>query len=153
MPANIKLDTKCVFTCVCALWLEIWRLMWFNTPHRSPGDWRKQDGGQGGTVVLPCKLIDTTETLSQISWQRMTRGKPQNITFQENIFIVDFSLFSDCSCPEWSKHNKRNIFMYNQWTSRPKSLRLCCRQCSTKLTNVLLMQKVEIVRCLRTTKL
>uniref|UniRef100_A0A671WBV8 Ig-like domain-containing protein n=1 Tax=Sparus aurata TaxID=8175 RepID=A0A671WBV8_SPAAU len=33
---------------------------------------------QGGTVVLPCKLIDT---LSQISWQRTTRGKPQNEHF------------------------------------------------------------------------
>ncbi|XP_018533805.1 nectin-1 isoform X2 [Lates calcarifer] len=36
---------------------------------------------QGETVVLPCKLIDTTETLTQISWQRMTRGKPQNDNF------------------------------------------------------------------------
>ncbi|XP_073329928.1 nectin-1-like [Pagrus major] len=39
---------------------------------------------QGGTVVLPCKLIDTRETLSQISWQRMTRGKPRN----ENFFTI-----------------------------------------------------------------
>ncbi|KAM8749564.1 nectin-1-like isoform 2-T4 [Acanthopagrus schlegelii] len=39
---------------------------------------------QGGTVVLPCKLIDATETLSQISWQRMTRGKPRN----ENFFTI-----------------------------------------------------------------
>ena len=39
---------------------------------------------QGGTVVLPCKLIDTMETLSQISWQRMTRGKPRN----ENFFTI-----------------------------------------------------------------
>ena len=39
---------------------------------------------QGGTVVLPCKLIDTTETLSQISWQRTTRGKPRN----ENFFTI-----------------------------------------------------------------
>ncbi|GAA6230777.1 nectin-1-like isoform X1 [Lates japonicus] len=36
---------------------------------------------QGGTVILPCKLIDTTETLTQISWQRKTRGKPQNDNF------------------------------------------------------------------------
>uniref|UniRef100_A0A671W942 Ig-like domain-containing protein n=1 Tax=Sparus aurata TaxID=8175 RepID=A0A671W942_SPAAU len=39
---------------------------------------------QGETVVLPCKLIDTTETLSQISWQRTTRGKPRN----ENFFTI-----------------------------------------------------------------
>ncbi|KAM8749314.1 nectin-1-like [Acanthopagrus schlegelii] len=39
---------------------------------------------QGGTVVLPCKLTDTMETLSQISWQRMTRGKPRN----ENFFTI-----------------------------------------------------------------
>ena len=39
---------------------------------------------QGGTVVLPCKLIDTTETLRQISWQRTTRGKPRN----ENFFTI-----------------------------------------------------------------
>lgn len=36
---------------------------------------------QGGTVVLPCKLVDTTEDLEQISWQRMTREKPQNENF------------------------------------------------------------------------
>ncbi|TDH06786.1 hypothetical protein EPR50_G00117160 [Perca flavescens] len=39
---------------------------------------------QGGTAVLPCKLIDTKETLSQISWQKITRGKPVNVNF----FIV-----------------------------------------------------------------
>lgn len=36
---------------------------------------------QGGTVILPCKLVDTKETLSQISWQRMTRGNPRNDNF------------------------------------------------------------------------
>lgn len=36
---------------------------------------------QGGTVTLPCKLIDTTEDITQISWQRKTRGKPQNDNF------------------------------------------------------------------------
>ncbi|XP_042338032.1 nectin-1-like [Plectropomus leopardus] len=39
---------------------------------------------QGETTVLPCKLIDSTEHLTQISWQRMTKGNPQN----ENFFIV-----------------------------------------------------------------
>ena len=39
---------------------------------------------QGGTVVLPCQLIDTMETLSQISWQRITRGKLRN----ENFFTI-----------------------------------------------------------------
>ncbi|XP_060909452.1 nectin-4-like isoform X1 [Labrus mixtus] len=36
---------------------------------------------QGGAAVLPCKLIDTTETLTQISWQRLTRGKPRTDNF------------------------------------------------------------------------
>ncbi|XP_071332228.1 nectin-1 isoform X2 [Trachinotus anak] len=36
---------------------------------------------QGGTIVLPCKLTDTTEALTQISWQRTTRGKPHNDNF------------------------------------------------------------------------
>ncbi|XP_029386004.1 nectin-3-like protein [Echeneis naucrates] len=35
----------------------------------------------GDSVILPCKLIDTTETLTQISWQRKTRGKPQLDSF------------------------------------------------------------------------
>ncbi|XP_019118687.2 poliovirus receptor isoform X1 [Larimichthys crocea] len=34
-----------------------------------------------GTVVLPCRIIDNKETLTQISWQRKTRGKPQNDNF------------------------------------------------------------------------
>ncbi|XP_031151294.1 nectin-3 isoform X2 [Sander lucioperca] len=36
---------------------------------------------QGETTTLPCKLIDTTELLSQISWQKITRGKPVNVNF------------------------------------------------------------------------
>ncbi|XP_040913194.1 nectin-3-like protein isoform X1 [Toxotes jaculatrix] len=36
---------------------------------------------QGGTVILPCKLIDSTELLTQISWQRKTRNKPQTDNF------------------------------------------------------------------------
>nr|XP_046261114.1 nectin-2-like isoform X1 [Scatophagus argus] len=40
--------------------------------------------GQGGTAVLPCKVIDTTETVTQISWQRKTRTKTEN----ENFFTV-----------------------------------------------------------------
>ncbi|XP_026151422.1 nectin-4-like isoform X2 [Mastacembelus armatus] len=36
---------------------------------------------QGGTVILPCKLTDTTEDLNQISWQRDTRRKPQTDNF------------------------------------------------------------------------
>lgn len=39
---------------------------------------------QGGKVILPCKLTDTKESLTQISWQRKTRGKPQN----ENFFTI-----------------------------------------------------------------
>ncbi|XP_041807414.1 nectin-1-like [Chelmon rostratus] len=35
----------------------------------------------GETCVLPCKLTGTTETLSQISWQRVTRGEPQRENF------------------------------------------------------------------------
>uniref|UniRef100_A0A3Q3MG22 Ig-like domain-containing protein n=1 Tax=Mastacembelus armatus TaxID=205130 RepID=A0A3Q3MG22_9TELE len=33
---------------------------------------------QGDTVILPCKLTDTTETIDMISWQRDTRGKHQD---------------------------------------------------------------------------
>ncbi|CAJ1079561.1 nectin-4-like isoform X1 [Xyrichtys novacula] len=36
---------------------------------------------QYGTAVLPCKLTDTSETLLQILWQRLTRGKPQKDDF------------------------------------------------------------------------
>lgn len=36
---------------------------------------------QGETGVLLCSVIDTTDTLSQISWQRHTRGNPQNSVF------------------------------------------------------------------------
>uniref|UniRef100_A0A8C4GP09 Ig-like domain-containing protein n=1 Tax=Dicentrarchus labrax TaxID=13489 RepID=A0A8C4GP09_DICLA len=39
---------------------------------------------QGGTVVLPCKLTDTTEDLNQISWQRKTKERPRN----ENFFTI-----------------------------------------------------------------
>ncbi|KAM6978411.1 LOW QUALITY PROTEIN: nectin-1-like [Tautogolabrus adspersus] len=39
---------------------------------------------QGGKAVFPCKLIGTTETLTQISWQRVTRGKPQ----KDNFFTI-----------------------------------------------------------------
>uniref|UniRef100_A0A3Q1I795 Ig-like domain-containing protein n=1 Tax=Anabas testudineus TaxID=64144 RepID=A0A3Q1I795_ANATE len=41
----------------------------------------------GETAILPCKLTDTTELLTQISWQRMTRGKPVN----DNFFTVTSS--------------------------------------------------------------
>ncbi|XP_059198399.1 nectin-4-like [Centropristis striata] len=35
----------------------------------------------GETAILPCKLIDAKEPLTQISWQKMTRGTPQNNNF------------------------------------------------------------------------
>uniref|UniRef100_A0A668SVW9 Ig-like domain-containing protein n=1 Tax=Oreochromis aureus TaxID=47969 RepID=A0A668SVW9_OREAU len=36
---------------------------------------------QGDTAVLPCKLTDTMEDLTQITWQRRTREKPSNDNF------------------------------------------------------------------------
>ncbi|XP_030613243.1 nectin-1-like isoform X5 [Archocentrus centrarchus] len=36
---------------------------------------------QGGTAILPCHIIDTSDDLTQITWQRRTRGKPQNDNF------------------------------------------------------------------------
>uniref|UniRef100_A0A3P8UGN3 Ig-like domain-containing protein n=1 Tax=Amphiprion percula TaxID=161767 RepID=A0A3P8UGN3_AMPPE len=36
---------------------------------------------QDGKAVLPCILIDTQESLTQISWQRKTREKPRNNNF------------------------------------------------------------------------
>ncbi|XP_047456989.1 nectin-1-like isoform X1 [Mugil cephalus] len=36
---------------------------------------------KGGTAILPCKLIETSETLTQITWQRRTREKPKNDNF------------------------------------------------------------------------
>lgn len=36
---------------------------------------------QGGTVVLPCRLVGSKEDVTQISWQRMTREKLQNENF------------------------------------------------------------------------
>lgn len=38
----------------------------------------------GATATLPCALIDSTEPLSQISWQRKTKGKPVT----DNFFTV-----------------------------------------------------------------
>ncbi|KAM3608478.1 uncharacterized protein V6R79_026224 [Siganus canaliculatus] len=35
----------------------------------------------GERAMLPCKLIDTTDDITQIAWQRMTKGRPQNENF------------------------------------------------------------------------
>ncbi|XP_076602404.1 nectin-1 isoform X2 [Chaetodon auriga] len=35
----------------------------------------------GETAVLPCKLTGTSEPITQISWQRVTRGRPQKENF------------------------------------------------------------------------
>ena len=39
----------------------------------------------GESAVLSCKLGDTTETLTQISWQRRTKEKPAN----DNFYIIE----------------------------------------------------------------
>uniref|UniRef100_UPI0037E7B425 nectin-4-like n=1 Tax=Semicossyphus pulcher TaxID=241346 RepID=UPI0037E7B425 len=44
---------------------------------------------QGGTAVLPCKVVDTTETVVKISWQRLTRG---NELRRENFFTTESPL-------------------------------------------------------------
>ncbi|XP_029695608.1 nectin-1-like isoform X2 [Takifugu rubripes] len=36
---------------------------------------------QGETGVLLCNVVDTTDTVSQISWERYTRGQPQDSKF------------------------------------------------------------------------
>ncbi|XP_030614675.1 nectin-2-like isoform X1 [Archocentrus centrarchus] len=36
---------------------------------------------QGGTAILPCHVIDTNDDLTQITWQRRTREKPDNDNF------------------------------------------------------------------------
>ncbi|XP_031585724.2 nectin-4-like [Oreochromis aureus] len=36
---------------------------------------------QGGTAILPCYVIDTTDDLTQITWQRKTTEKPHNDNF------------------------------------------------------------------------
>ncbi|XP_030613174.1 nectin-2-like isoform X2 [Archocentrus centrarchus] len=36
---------------------------------------------QGGTAILPCHVIDTNDDLTQITWQRRTRGKPDYDNF------------------------------------------------------------------------
>ncbi|XP_047457000.1 nectin-4-like isoform X3 [Mugil cephalus] len=36
---------------------------------------------KGGTAILPCILIETSEILTQITWQRRTREKPKNDNF------------------------------------------------------------------------
>uniref|UniRef100_A0A3Q0SJG0 Ig-like domain-containing protein n=1 Tax=Amphilophus citrinellus TaxID=61819 RepID=A0A3Q0SJG0_AMPCI len=36
---------------------------------------------QGGTAILPCELIDSSDDLTQITWQRRTRENPQNKNF------------------------------------------------------------------------
>uniref|UniRef100_A0A3Q4GJA5 Ig-like domain-containing protein n=1 Tax=Neolamprologus brichardi TaxID=32507 RepID=A0A3Q4GJA5_NEOBR len=36
---------------------------------------------QGGTAILPCQIIHTDDDLTQITWQRTTREKPQNDNF------------------------------------------------------------------------
>uniref|UniRef100_A0A3Q0RBE6 Ig-like domain-containing protein n=1 Tax=Amphilophus citrinellus TaxID=61819 RepID=A0A3Q0RBE6_AMPCI len=35
----------------------------------------------GATAILPCHIIDTNDDLTQITWQRRTRGKPYNDNF------------------------------------------------------------------------
>ncbi|XP_072253041.1 nectin-3 [Leuresthes tenuis] len=42
-------------------------------------------GVSGESAVLSCKLGDTTETLTQISWQRRTKEKPVN----DNFYIIE----------------------------------------------------------------
>ncbi|KAG7503965.1 nectin-2-like isoform X1 [Solea senegalensis] len=48
---------------------------------------------QGGTIVLHSNIIDTTETLGQVSWMRATRGEPLNNNFytvvSDNGGVVD----------------------------------------------------------------
>uniref|UniRef100_A0A668RB35 Ig-like domain-containing protein n=1 Tax=Oreochromis aureus TaxID=47969 RepID=A0A668RB35_OREAU len=36
---------------------------------------------QGGTAILPCYVTDTTDDLTQITWQRKTTEKPRNDNF------------------------------------------------------------------------
>ncbi|XP_030613625.1 nectin-2-like isoform X2 [Archocentrus centrarchus] len=54
--------------------------------HRTDVDALRVIGGnatvvQGGTAILPCHVIDTNDDLTQITWQRRTRGKPDNDNF------------------------------------------------------------------------
>ncbi|XP_041857792.1 nectin-3-like protein isoform X1 [Melanotaenia boesemani] len=48
-----------------------------------------QDGSSakhlGDTATLPCKQPDTSDALTQISWQRITRGKPNG----DNFYTID----------------------------------------------------------------
>uniref|UniRef100_A0A4W4E1C7 Ig-like domain-containing protein n=1 Tax=Electrophorus electricus TaxID=8005 RepID=A0A4W4E1C7_ELEEL len=39
---------------------------------------------EGGSATLFCQLIDTVEELTQITWQKRTRGKPEN----RNFFVI-----------------------------------------------------------------
>uniref|UniRef100_UPI0037E77432 nectin-4 n=1 Tax=Semicossyphus pulcher TaxID=241346 RepID=UPI0037E77432 len=39
---------------------------------------------RGGTAVLPCKVVDTKDKIDQISWQRLTKGKP----LKDNFFTI-----------------------------------------------------------------
>ncbi|XP_035379789.1 nectin-1-like isoform X1 [Electrophorus electricus] len=39
---------------------------------------------EGGSATLFCQLIDTEEELTQITWQKRTRGKPEN----RNFFVI-----------------------------------------------------------------
>lgn len=41
---------------------------------------------QGDTAVLPCLLMDSTESLTQITWQRRTRSVKQNTNFYTILF-------------------------------------------------------------------
>lgn len=52
---------------------------------------------QGETAILPCKLTDTKESLTQISWQKKTRGKPQ---------IDNFFTITDTGIPHF--HNGKD---------------------------------------------
>ena len=47
---------------------------------------------QGGNGTLPCKLLDTMESVTQITWQRKTRAKTQTDTFftilpEESVYL------------------------------------------------------------------
>ncbi|XP_026231694.1 poliovirus receptor-like isoform X3 [Anabas testudineus] len=69
---------------------------------------------QGETAILPCKLTDATEPLTQISWQRKTRGKPVN----DNFFTVV------SSGPNYVNGNDRRFKFIGNFSAHNGSLQL-----------------------------
>lgn len=82
MSTQGLLNHVCFYLCLCFLSCEALMSLYVFTALQVIGG--NMTVFLGETAVLPCKLINGNEPLTQISWQRQTRGKPR----LENFFTI-----------------------------------------------------------------